>query len=148
MAVDFDGGYTATVGVIGRSEGQRDKRCGRKELVTDGVGKVPLLVGADATVVVHKEDGLVQKNASVEELRKPTGSNERAVKPTTWTSIIERDSNLHILEGKQHWRWMCSWQREQRLQEGRCRRTGVEVVVYCRWGKRDLRSSGCPGGWR
>ncbi|RZR70456.1 hypothetical protein BHM03_00000062 [Ensete ventricosum] len=40
-----------------------------------GVGKVPLLVGADATVVVHKEDGLVQKNASVEELRKPTGSN-------------------------------------------------------------------------
>ncbi|RZS05592.1 hypothetical protein BHM03_00036129 [Ensete ventricosum] len=40
-----------------------------------GVGKVPLLVGADATVVMHKEDGLVQKNASVEELRKPTGSN-------------------------------------------------------------------------
>ncbi|RZS18704.1 hypothetical protein BHM03_00051028 [Ensete ventricosum] len=40
-----------------------------------GVGKVSLLVGADATVVVHKEDGLVQKNASVEELRKPTGSN-------------------------------------------------------------------------
>ncbi|RWV80516.1 hypothetical protein GW17_00058202 [Ensete ventricosum] len=56
-AVDFGGGDTATVGVIGRSEGQRDKRC------------------ADATVVVHKEDGLVQKNASVEELRKPTGSN-------------------------------------------------------------------------
>ncbi|RRT33694.1 hypothetical protein B296_00058293 [Ensete ventricosum] len=25
----------------------------------DGVGKVPLLVGVDATVVVHKEDGLV-----------------------------------------------------------------------------------------
>ncbi|RWW54297.1 hypothetical protein BHE74_00039126 [Ensete ventricosum] len=41
----------------------------------DGVGKVPLLVGADATVVMHKEDGLVQKNASVEELRKPTRSN-------------------------------------------------------------------------
>ncbi|RWV82219.1 hypothetical protein GW17_00056298 [Ensete ventricosum] len=55
-------------GAIGRSEEQREKRC-------NGVGKVPLLVGADATVVVHKEDGLVQKNASVEELRKPTGSN-------------------------------------------------------------------------
>ncbi|RWW45886.1 hypothetical protein BHE74_00048231, partial [Ensete ventricosum] len=36
-----------------------------KELIADGVGKVPLLVGADATVVVHKEDGLVQKNTSV-----------------------------------------------------------------------------------
>ncbi|RWW35961.1 hypothetical protein BHE74_00059056 [Ensete ventricosum] len=60
-AVDFGGGDTATVGVI--------------ELAADGVGKVPLLVGADATVVVHKEDDLVQKNASVEELRKPTGSN-------------------------------------------------------------------------
>ncbi|RWV92764.1 hypothetical protein GW17_00044830 [Ensete ventricosum] len=43
-----------------------------KELIADGVGKVSLLVGADATVVVHKEDGLVQKNTSVEELRKPT----------------------------------------------------------------------------
>ncbi|RZR81133.1 hypothetical protein BHM03_00007311 [Ensete ventricosum] len=43
-----------------------------KELIADGVGKVPLLVGADATMVVHKEDGLVQKNTSVEELRKPT----------------------------------------------------------------------------
>ncbi|RWW00282.1 hypothetical protein GW17_00036756 [Ensete ventricosum] len=42
------------------------------ELIADGVGKVPLLVGANATVVVHKEDGLVQKNTSVEELRKPT----------------------------------------------------------------------------
>ncbi|RWW42379.1 hypothetical protein BHE74_00052085 [Ensete ventricosum] len=40
----------------------------------DGVGKVPLLVGADAIVVVHKEDDLVQKHALVEELRKPTGS--------------------------------------------------------------------------
>ncbi|RWW59324.1 hypothetical protein BHE74_00033744 [Ensete ventricosum] len=30
-----------------------------KELAADGVWKVPLLVGADATVVVHKEDGLV-----------------------------------------------------------------------------------------
>ncbi|RRT37849.1 hypothetical protein B296_00046422 [Ensete ventricosum] len=63
-------------------EGQRDKRCDRKFLSFDnekelavGVGKVPLLVGAYATVVVHKEDGLVQKNVSVEELRKPTGSN-------------------------------------------------------------------------
>ncbi|RWW61776.1 hypothetical protein BHE74_00031137 [Ensete ventricosum] len=43
-----------------------------KELIADGVGKVPLLVGSDATVVVHKEDGLLQKNTSVEELRKPT----------------------------------------------------------------------------
>ncbi|RWW03012.1 hypothetical protein GW17_00033869 [Ensete ventricosum] len=42
------------------------------ELIADGVGKVPLLVGSDATVVVHKEDGLVQKNTSVEELRKST----------------------------------------------------------------------------
>ncbi|RRT65873.1 hypothetical protein B296_00035433 [Ensete ventricosum] len=58
-AVDFGGGDIATVGMI--------------ELTADRVGKVPLLVGADATVVVHKEDGLVQKNASVEELRKPTG---------------------------------------------------------------------------
>ncbi|RWW16564.1 hypothetical protein GW17_00019544 [Ensete ventricosum] len=30
---------------------------------------------ADAIVVVHREDGLVQKNALVEELKKPTGSN-------------------------------------------------------------------------
>ncbi|RRT60072.1 hypothetical protein B296_00028798 [Ensete ventricosum] len=57
-----------TAGAIDRSEGQREKRC-------DGVGKVPLLVGAYAIVVVHKEDGLVQKNVSVEELRKPTWSN-------------------------------------------------------------------------
>ncbi|RWW21613.1 hypothetical protein BHE74_00050060 [Ensete ventricosum] len=49
--VDFGGGDTAMVGVIGRSEGQRDKRCDRKELAADGVGKMPLLVGADATVV-------------------------------------------------------------------------------------------------
>ncbi|RWW77420.1 hypothetical protein BHE74_00014426 [Ensete ventricosum] len=56
-AVDFGGGDIATVGVIGRSEGQRDKRC------------------ADAIVVVHKEDGLVQKNTSIEELRKPMGFN-------------------------------------------------------------------------
>ncbi|RZS18202.1 hypothetical protein BHM03_00050434 [Ensete ventricosum] len=42
------------------------------ELIADEVGKVLLLVSADATVVVHKEDGLVQKNTSVEELRKPT----------------------------------------------------------------------------
>ncbi|RRT35522.1 hypothetical protein B296_00054359, partial [Ensete ventricosum] len=40
-----------------------------KELIVDGVGKVPLLIGADATMVVHKEDGLVQKNTSIEELR-------------------------------------------------------------------------------
>ncbi|RWV81613.1 hypothetical protein GW17_00056948 [Ensete ventricosum] len=32
----------------------------------NGVEKVSLLVGADATVVVHKEDGLMQKNTSVE----------------------------------------------------------------------------------
>ncbi|RZS22672.1 hypothetical protein BHM03_00055484 [Ensete ventricosum] len=78
--IDFGGGDAATAGAIGRSEGQREKRCGRrsmsfdseKELIADGVGKVPLLVGVDATVVVHKEDGLVQKNTSVEELRKPT----------------------------------------------------------------------------
>ncbi|RWW13751.1 hypothetical protein GW17_00022520 [Ensete ventricosum] len=42
-----------------------------KELIANGIGKVPLLVGSDATVVVHKEDGLVQRNTSVEELRKP-----------------------------------------------------------------------------
>ncbi|RWW71144.1 hypothetical protein BHE74_00021130 [Ensete ventricosum] len=40
-AVDFGRGDAATIGAI------------------DGVGKVPLLVGVDATVVVHKEDGLV-----------------------------------------------------------------------------------------
>ncbi|RRT60076.1 hypothetical protein B296_00020969 [Ensete ventricosum] len=66
MVVDFGGGDAATTGTIGRSEGQREKR------YDHGVGKVPLLVGADATVVVHKEDDLVQKNASVEELKKPT----------------------------------------------------------------------------
>ncbi|RRT43461.1 hypothetical protein B296_00036991 [Ensete ventricosum] len=76
-----------------------DKRCDRKELAADGVWKVSLLVGADAIVVVHKEDGLVQKNASIEKLRKPTGSNERAARPATW-------------------------------------------------GRRDLRSRGCPRGWR
>ncbi|RRT32336.1 hypothetical protein B296_00052866 [Ensete ventricosum] len=69
MTIDFDGGDAAKAETIGRSEGQREKHCGH------GVGKVSSLVGADATVVVHKEDGLVQKNASVEELRKPTGSN-------------------------------------------------------------------------
>ncbi|RWW54652.1 hypothetical protein BHE74_00038760 [Ensete ventricosum] len=31
------------------------------------VGKVSLLVGADAIEVVHEKDGLVQKDASVEE---------------------------------------------------------------------------------
>ncbi|RWV95402.1 hypothetical protein GW17_00041979 [Ensete ventricosum] len=46
-----------------------------KELAADEVGKVSLLVRVDAIVVVHREDGLMQKNASVEELRKPTGSN-------------------------------------------------------------------------
>ncbi|RRT60139.1 hypothetical protein B296_00043741 [Ensete ventricosum] len=66
--VDFSGGDAATAGAIGRSEGQREKRY-------DGVEKVSLLVGANAIVVVHKKDGLVQKNASVEKLRKPTGSN-------------------------------------------------------------------------
>ncbi|RRT35423.1 hypothetical protein B296_00051286, partial [Ensete ventricosum] len=78
--VDFDGGDAAMAGAIGRSEGQREKHYDRrfmsfdseKELIADGVGKVPLLVGADATVVVHKEDGNVQKNTSVEELRKST----------------------------------------------------------------------------
>ncbi|RRT83680.1 hypothetical protein B296_00003383 [Ensete ventricosum] len=48
-----------------------------KELVApslqNGIGKVPLLVRADAIVVVHREDDLVQKHTSVEELRKPTG---------------------------------------------------------------------------
>ncbi|RZS10963.1 hypothetical protein BHM03_00042242 [Ensete ventricosum] len=74
------GGDAATAGAIGRSEGQREKCAvvdllsfdSENELIADGVGKVSLLVGADATVVVHKEDGLVQKNTSVEELRKPT----------------------------------------------------------------------------
>ncbi|RRT47885.1 hypothetical protein B296_00035908, partial [Ensete ventricosum] len=74
--VDFSGGDAATAGAIGRSEGQREKRAivdllsfdSETELIADGVGKVPLHVSADATVVVHKEDGLVQKNTSVEEL--------------------------------------------------------------------------------
>ncbi|RZS16946.1 hypothetical protein BHM03_00049022 [Ensete ventricosum] len=57
IAIDFGGEDAATAGVIGRSEEQREKH------------------RADATVVVHKEDGLVQKNTSVEELRKSTGSN-------------------------------------------------------------------------
>ncbi|RWV90393.1 hypothetical protein GW17_00047417 [Ensete ventricosum] len=34
---------------------------------TDGVGKVTLLAGADVTMVVHEKDGLVQKDASVDE---------------------------------------------------------------------------------
>ncbi|RWW24309.1 hypothetical protein GW17_00011414 [Ensete ventricosum] len=33
----------------------------------DGVRKVPLLVGADAKVLVHEKDGFMQKDASVEE---------------------------------------------------------------------------------
>ncbi|RZR98707.1 hypothetical protein BHM03_00028120 [Ensete ventricosum] len=53
-----------------------------KELAADGVGKVSLLVGADAIVMVHKEHGLMQKNASVEELRKPTVDG----RPCHWTS--------------------------------------------------------------
>ncbi|RZS29245.1 hypothetical protein BHM03_00062954 [Ensete ventricosum] len=72
--------YAAMAGAIDRSEGQREKRAvvdllsfdSENELIADGVGKMSLLVSADATVVVHKEDGLVQKNTSVEELRKPT----------------------------------------------------------------------------
>ncbi|RRT52077.1 hypothetical protein B296_00039076 [Ensete ventricosum] len=68
--VDFGRGDATTTRAIGRSEGQREKRRDH------GVGKVPLLVGADATVMVHKKDGLVQKITSVEELRKPTGSTE------------------------------------------------------------------------
>ncbi|RWW09843.1 hypothetical protein GW17_00026653 [Ensete ventricosum] len=72
--------YAATAGAIGRSEGQREKRAvvallsfdSENELMADGVEKVPLLVGPDATVVVQKEDGLVQKNTSIEELRKST----------------------------------------------------------------------------
>ncbi|RRT41248.1 hypothetical protein B296_00036802 [Ensete ventricosum] len=67
--IDFDGGDAATAGAIGRSEGQREKH------YDHGVEKVSLLVGADATVVVHKEDDLMQKNASVEELRKPLEFN-------------------------------------------------------------------------
>ncbi|RRT37104.1 hypothetical protein B296_00052582 [Ensete ventricosum] len=58
IAIDFGGEDAATAGVIGRSEEQREKHR-----------------GPDATVVVHKEDDLVQKNTSVEELRKSTGSN-------------------------------------------------------------------------
>ncbi|RRT60182.1 hypothetical protein B296_00038379 [Ensete ventricosum] len=38
-----------------------------RETMGDGVGKVPLLIGADATVVVHEKDDLVQKDASTEE---------------------------------------------------------------------------------
>ncbi|RZS29329.1 hypothetical protein BHM03_00063038 [Ensete ventricosum] len=48
-AVDFGGGDAAIAEAIGRSEGQREKHY------------------ADATVVVHEKDGLVQKDASVEE---------------------------------------------------------------------------------
>ncbi|RRT63626.1 hypothetical protein B296_00017036 [Ensete ventricosum] len=59
--VDFDEGDATMAGAIDRSEGQREKRYGL------GIGKVPLLVGADAIVVVHEKDGLMQKDASVEE---------------------------------------------------------------------------------
>ncbi|RZS19639.1 hypothetical protein BHM03_00052071 [Ensete ventricosum] len=52
-----------------------DKQVSKLSSAADEVRKVPLLVGADAIVMVHKEDGLVQKNTSVEELRKPIGSN-------------------------------------------------------------------------
>ncbi|RRT37664.1 hypothetical protein B296_00024294 [Ensete ventricosum] len=65
--IDFSGGDAATARAIDRSEGQREKRAvvdllsfdSENELIADGVGKVSLLVGVDATVVVHKEDGLV-----------------------------------------------------------------------------------------
>ncbi|RZR96670.1 hypothetical protein BHM03_00025746 [Ensete ventricosum] len=46
------------------------KRCGRRREVVvskDGVRKAPLLIGADATVVGHEEDGLVQKDTSAGE---------------------------------------------------------------------------------
>ncbi|RZR94131.1 hypothetical protein BHM03_00022761 [Ensete ventricosum] len=61
MTVDFDGGDAAMVGVIVRSEGQREKSYGH------GVGKMPLLVGADAKMVVREKNGLIQKDALVEE---------------------------------------------------------------------------------
>ncbi|RWW67003.1 hypothetical protein BHE74_00025581 [Ensete ventricosum] len=67
-AVDFGRGDVATAGVIGRSEGQREKRCSVEAVICcRWVGKVSLLVGADVTVVVHEKDGLVQKDTSVEE---------------------------------------------------------------------------------
>ncbi|RRT82658.1 hypothetical protein B296_00005350 [Ensete ventricosum] len=54
------------------------KRCGRRREVAvskDGVRKVPLLIGADATVVGHEEDGLVQKDTSAGEQQ--PGEDER-----------------------------------------------------------------------
>ncbi|RWW01879.1 hypothetical protein BHE74_00036870 [Ensete ventricosum] len=44
-------------------------RCSRQreQSSKDGVGKVLLLIGVDATVVVHEKDDLVQKDASAEE---------------------------------------------------------------------------------
>ncbi|RZS28729.1 hypothetical protein BHM03_00062368 [Ensete ventricosum] len=65
--VDFGGGDAATTGAIGRLKGSERSAAvvdllsfdSEKELIADGVGKVSLLVGADVTVVVHKEDGLV-----------------------------------------------------------------------------------------
>ncbi|RWW26833.1 hypothetical protein BHE74_00029875 [Ensete ventricosum] len=59
MVVDFDGGDATMDGAIDRSEGQRENH------YRLGVGKVPLLVGADAIVVVHEKDDLMQKDASV-----------------------------------------------------------------------------------
>ncbi|RWW45563.1 hypothetical protein BHE74_00048588 [Ensete ventricosum] len=58
-----------------------------KELAADEVGKVSLLVRVDAIVVVHREDGLMQKNASVEELRKPTGARPESSDPRMKTAL-------------------------------------------------------------
>ncbi|RWW46651.1 hypothetical protein BHE74_00047446 [Ensete ventricosum] len=85
--VDFGGGDVATTRAISRSERQREKR------YDHGVGKVLLLVGADATVVVQKKDSLMQKNASVEELRKPTGSNRRRESRCTRSPTEEKKAN-------------------------------------------------------
>ncbi|RRT76101.1 hypothetical protein B296_00004574 [Ensete ventricosum] len=46
-----------------------------------------------ATVVVHKKDGLVHKNASVEELRKPTGSDGGRESRCTKSPMEEEKAN-------------------------------------------------------
>ncbi|RRT69692.1 hypothetical protein B296_00028864 [Ensete ventricosum] len=44
-----------------------DEQVWKLSSVADGIGKVSLLVGADAIVVLHKKDDLVQKDVSIEE---------------------------------------------------------------------------------
>ncbi|RWV83747.1 hypothetical protein GW17_00054608 [Ensete ventricosum] len=48
-----------------RRDGVDEQVC-KLSFAADGVRKVSLLVGADATVVVHEEDNLVLKDASTE----------------------------------------------------------------------------------